>query len=176
MKVIKKTVVQKAKTPIIKNGEMRALLYVVLRGTPLFAGNIRANDCTAQHFEPGRISGGESCAVLYGAQGVSTSLGRVKGTLFDLNNGTVFDLAGVKKRVIVPKGAPLARWAAKNGTFHKVTLKAGPMKGTHAGYVIGNMNAMNVGFVTKDGTKCWTLNTRTLRDGRNADRTFVLDK
>lgn len=169
--------VQKAKPiKVVNDGAMRALLYVVLRGTPLFAANLRMNDCTAQHFEAGRIAGSESCAILTGAQGVSTSMGRVKGSMFDLNNSQCFDLSGVKRREVVAKGPSLARWAMRNGARHKVTLKQGPMKGTHDGYIVGKLDKMCVGFITRDGGKCWTLNTRSLKDGRNADRTFVLEK
>lgn len=176
MKVIKRKAVL-AKAPVIKSGsKVRNCLYQVLRGTPFFAGNLRGSDFSSQNFEAGRLNAPQALVITQGVQGISTQVSRVKGDMFDLNNGQLFDLSGIKKKVVLNLGPTAANYAKRNGTMHTLTVKAGAFKGTHSGFILGKMDRMNVGFVTKDGKRAWTLNTHSLPKGRNADRTFVLEK
>lgn len=180
-KTAKKTTAARMAKPLVpapaaESATVRSLFYVVTRGTPFYSANLREKDFTAQKFEAGRLGAPVACVATHGAQGDACSLMKVKNNVADLQDGRLFDLSGIKKREIVPLGAPLARWAAKHGQLHTLTMKAGAHKGTHQGYVIGNTDNMCLGFVTKDGKQAWTLNTRTLPKGRNADRVFVLEK
>lgn len=164
------------KAPEVKKPVLASLFFRHTRGTPFYTGNLRKVDFTAQEFEDGSMkSAPRQVVITSGEHGTSVSSLRTNGKQADLEDGRLFSLTGVKHCTVKPFGESLAKWAKSIGTLHTVSLKAGPMKGTHEGYILGSMEKMTVGFISKDGKRVWSLDTRSLGK-RNENHFFTLVK
>lgn len=153
-----------------------SLFYKLLRGTPFYAPNLRKSDFTAQNFEKGKLPPNPHVVVTQSASGMCTSVCNMKGKLLDLLDGRVFDTSGIKRCAAMKLGSAARSFAKANGSLHTIRIKHGPKKGTHTGYILGKFEDFYVGFVAKDGTWAWGLDTVTLPNNRNQDRTFELVK
>jgi hypothetical protein len=153
-----------------KPAGLRSHLYKELRGTPLNLCNCRRADFTEQTIVKERLAGASlSVVCVTGTYGVSLSLLPVKGTLADLGDGRVFDLAGLKHcKVWSPKQA-----ASELAKTREVKVAIGRRKVEAKGRLLGDLSQMYVGFA--DGKLFTTLQTKSLGD-RNADSTFALLK
>jgi hypothetical protein len=161
----------------VKAQPVRSLLYIHTRGTPLYAGNLRLRDFTAQNFERGKLNTPKANVITFGSDGVAASFIRSNRNIVDLEDGRLFDLTGIKQHEVLKAGPDSVRYAKKNGKAHTIQIKTGARKGTHTGYIIGqDWDKMNLAFINKDGSWSYTLNTRSLPKGRNAHHTFDLVK
>lgn len=172
VKVKPKSAVGKA---VQKVKSLMSRFYTQLRNTPLQLGNCRKQDFSAQVIEKGKLPRNIALVHVTGQFGHTFSLISVnnKGQA-DLGNGHLFNLNGLKKQETIPAHS-IARYARKNGKLH--TIEHGPKKVKRTGYIIGNLDDMYVGWVSKDNPMfADTLETKALPGGRNKDRCFSLVK
>lgn len=178
---IKHTLV-KARSAIVKSakntrGVIRNFIYKETRNSDLYTSNLRKPDFKApQQIVSGALpKSAASVAVLTsGVEGVAISAVKARMPQIDLGDGRIFDVSSIKSIKALSLGSALVNYGKSAGKAHTIKVEVGPMKGTHTGYIVGDLKLMNVAFISKDGRHVWTLNTRALPKGRNKDRVFSL--
>ena len=157
MKIPKVSVKKAAKASKQSNA---ARFYTQLRNTPLLLSNCRAADFISQEIEKGKLPRNLRAVFVKGKFGTTVSTISVNSSgMCDLNDGRLFNLKGLTKYENQPLSQALP-WAKKNGKLH--TIQHGPKKVSHTGYIVGDLDNMYVGFVSKDGKFVDTLETRAL--------------
>lgn len=171
MKMPKVSVKKAAKAAKQSNA---ARFYTQLRNTPLLLGNCRAQDFLSQEIENGKLPRNLRHVWVKGKFGTTVSTVSVNSAgMCDLNDGRLFNLKGLNRFEVVEPAKAL-KFAKKHGNAH--TIQHGPKKVQRVGFLVGDVNNMYVGFVSADGKFTDTLETRTLPNKRNVNRTFALIK
>lgn len=161
--------VQAVKTKAAKAVKMVSAFYKQLRGTPLNLCNLRKQDFVSQKFVPAPKATKPMVFIAQSRFGICISELPVQGTVARIDNKRGFDLKQIPGGTLMAP-AEAAKWAKKNGVAH--TWKRG--KHSVVGTIVGDMKKMYVACY--DGRRFDTLETRAIRDGRNSERLFALEK
>lgn len=168
-KAVKPTVVKEKAMP-----KVGSLLYKFLAGCALFLANIRKADITGTPFVALPKSVSPAVAWAKGTYGTCLSMVQAAGNTVALPEKELgFDMTAVGGECLNLKAAlARAKREGKAHTIHRHTAKKGV---NEEGFIIGSMDDMYVGWVTKAG-HCETLETKAIADGRNKARLFDLVK
>ncbi len=164
-------VIAAAKSKVAKAGKIIGRFYVQLRGTPLNLGNLRAADFAEQAFTAPVIGGAPAILIANGKFGTTVSTVTAKGHVVGVDKQRGFDVRQLKTAHLVSVPAAASEFR-KRGTAHTIKHKGKEV----AGYILGNLADMYVGFYATHTKAFMTLETRALPGKRNADRLFSLVK
>ena len=159
------------KTAVAK---IASLFYRLLDGTLLQLWNCRKQDFVApQKLEAGRLTGAPTKVVLVeGLQGTTVSVLPVKGTLADLGDGRVLDLACLKKYQVFAQSEAKAYFEKHARPVNSILGRG--QKLVSKGLMLGDMSKMYVAWYDFAKKSYSVLQTKAINDGRNKDSVFAL--
>lgn len=148
-----------------------SLLYKVLRGTFVYAPNVRKEDMSEQPVVALPKGPKQTMALLTSTRwGQCASVGPFVGQVADLGNGEGLNAAHLKGAKVMPV-PQLVSHARKTGKACKIQLTH--TKAEIEGHLVGALDRMYVWFVSKKGD-VYSLDTKALPKGRNKTRLFTL--